>query len=314
MFDVLPTELVEQIGLTLLSVAAVDVPYKNKVDVAVQRVRALHPLALVNARFNAIFTPHLYRQLILQTVNSRASFLDYTAKNREICKLVNILIYSERMNGSLFHNIASKSSDLDTVLLALPHITTLKISKVVYWKKWMTYESSDYIDLTSLTHLRTLELLEPRSVQGLNISLHSILPQIERLVVSGLELRPYESGARDLYAGLINLKSIRIHSTRFTFEMWTGAILSMIGSDKLEEIDLDSTIPFTMYLGPYPFMKVGAIDRWKETLRVFRFVGDPLETELRKYLHVALQECEAVDITEIPVQHGEGHSLKLWMG
>jgi len=314
MFDLLPAELVEQIGLTLLSVAAVDVPYKNEVEVAVQRVRTLHPLVLVNTRFNAIFTPHLYRQLILQTLNSRTSFLDHTAKNREIRKLVKILIYSESMNGSRFHNIASKSSDLDKVLLALPYITTLKISQVIYWKKWMAYQSSDCIDLTSLTHLRTLELLEPRSVQGLNISLHSILSQIERLVVSGLELRPYESGARDLYAGLINLKSIRIHSTRFTFEMWTGAILSMIGSDKLEKIDLDSTIPFTMYLGPHPFMKVGTFDRWKETLRVFRFIGDPLEAELRKYLHVALQDCEVVDITEIPVLHGEGHSLKLWMG
>jgi hypothetical protein len=315
MLGLLPTELLEHIADLAVLLACQSSPPHNQVDQAVQELQIIHPLTLINRRYNIIFTPCLYRTIVLQTPNSRDSFIQYTAPNQELCNLVRTLIYSERMNGSRFHNISSKSSDLETVLLTLPRLTTLKIWKVVCWKKWETSQNGDHVDLTSLTNLRTLELLEPQVIHGL-VNLHSILPQIERLVMSGVELRPHESGARNILPLLTNLKSVRIHSTRFTFEMWTGAMIEKLGTDKLEEIVLDSTIPFTVYLGPEPFMKVGTIDRWRDSLRVFRFRGDPLESGLKKYLETVLEKVDVVDIREIPVKRGEDNNLRLymWMG
>jgi hypothetical protein len=151
-------------------------------------------------------------------------------------------------------------------------------------------------------------------MRGLCSTLLSILPQIERLVVSGMDLKPFENGSLEIYSSLTGLKTIKIHSTRFVFEMWLDGIFSLLDTDKLEEIDLDSTRPFDLFLQRYQFMQVGRLDRWRDTLRVFRFRGDPIEMTLKAYLDKVLVNCEAVDIDEIPVNPGEGHSIKMWMG
>ena len=315
-FELLPTELIEHIGDALLNLAVQQrQPGLNEIERAVLQVRTFHTLALVNTRLNSIFTPRLYHQIIIQSANSRGSFIKNTITNPELCHLGSILLYSERMNGSRFHSIHSKDMELNKVLLSLRNLTVLRIWKVICWKRWVQPSFGDQAtDLTSLTHLRTLEILEPQTMRGLCTILSTILPQIERLVVSGIELRPYENGSLDIYSSLTELKQLCVRSTRFTFEMWLDGIFTLLSTTKLEEIELDSTRPFTLYSQPNQFVKVGRLDRWRDTLKVFRFRGDPIEEKLRAYLNVALSNCETVDIKEIPVEPGDGHSINMWMG
>jgi hypothetical protein len=96
--------------------------------------------------------------------------------------------------------------------------------------------------------------------------------------------------------------------------MWLDGIFALLSTSKLEMIELDSTRPFTLFSQPYQFVRIGRLDRWKETLRVFRFRGDPIEDRLREYLDNVLENCEIVDIHEVPVEPGEGHSINMWMG
>jgi hypothetical protein len=151
-------------------------------------------------------------------------------------------------------------------------------------------------------------------MRGLCTILSSILPQIERLIICGMELKPYENGSLDIYSSLTELRFLCVRSTRFTFEMWLDGIFALLRTTKLEEIELDSTRPFTLFSQPYQFLRVGRLDRWKDTLKVFRFKGDPIEEKLRSYLDVALRNCATVDIKEIPVEPGDGHSINMWMG
>lgn len=311
----LPTELIEHIGEALLNSVQCEQSSLNEAERAVLQARTSHALTLVNTRFNAIFTPRLYRQLVIQTSNSRYAFLQYTSCNPRVCSLVSVLLYSERMNGSRFHNIYSKTTDLDKLLLFLPNLVHLRIWKVLCWKRWIQPSFGDQAaDLTSLSQLRTLEILEPQTMRGLCTILSSILPQIERLIISGMELKPYENGSLDIYSSLTELRFLSVRSTRFTFEMWLDGIFALLSTSKLEMIELDSTRPFTLFSQPYQFVRIGRLDRWKETLRVFRFRGDPIEDRLREYLDNVLENCEIVDIHEVPVEPGEGHSINMWMG
>ena len=313
--DLLPTELLQRIGEALLSCVQYEQASLNEIERAVLQVRTSCTLTLVNTRFNVIFTPRLYRQIVIQSANSRRSFLRYTVKNPELCGYVSVLLYSERMNGSRFHDIHSKTTDLDKVLLSLYNLTVLRIWKVICWKRWVQPSFGDQAaDLTSLTQLRTLEILEPQTMRGLCTILSSILPQIERLIISGMELKPYENGSLDIYSSLTELKYLSVRSTRFTFEMWLDGIFALLSTTKLEEIELDSTRPFTLFSQPYQFVRIGRLDRWKDTLKVFRFRGDPMEDRLKEYLDKTLGNCETVDIQEVPVEPGEGHSITMWMG
>ena len=131
-----------------------------------------------------------------------------------------------------------------------------------------------------------------------------------------MELKPYETGSLDIYSSLTELRFLTVRSTRFTFEMWLDGIFALLSTKKLEVIELDSTRPFTMFSQPYQFVRVGRLDRWKETLKVFRFRGDPMEERLREYLDKVLESCQIVDIQELPVGQGseDGHSITMWMG
>lgn len=311
MLDHLPTEILEHIGQSLLSIVDQDSPPEDEVTPSVLKLQAVHPLTLVNVRFNAIFTPLLYQQMVLQTEHSRASFLLHTAKNRQLCSLVATLIYSQQKDESRTHHTSSRPSEFVTVLLNLPRLRTLKIWKVNCWQQWWDApKKTDSVGLTSLTDLRTIEFLQPKTLHHVANSLYHILPQIECLTIkSCIPLPLYGSGVASILRLLTNLRSLRIHGIRFGFEMLAESMVSGLCTDHLEEIELDSTIPSP----GFPFfelftMTAGTLDRCKESLKLFRYRGDPLEAGLQKYLDHVLENCDVVDITEIPLEHGEGIS------
>jgi hypothetical protein len=80
-FAILPAELVEQIGLELAKIVQCGQDIENEMERATVQVRTLRNLTLVNTRFNHIFIPRLYRQVVLHTANSKSSFSKYTSGN-----------------------------------------------------------------------------------------------------------------------------------------------------------------------------------------------------------------------------------------
>jgi hypothetical protein len=104
--------------------------------------------------------------------------------------------------------------------------------------------------LTSLSRLHTLELIDQQWLPGIAHTLSSILPQMDHVRIVGEQIRIDPL----LYSGMTGLKSIHIHSTRHAFEVSLDGVFMNLGTKRLEEVDLDSTIPYTMFLEPHRFV------------------------------------------------------------
>jgi hypothetical protein len=206
------------------------------------------------------------------------------------------------------------SRDLLNVLRHLKQIRTLRLwrfrrrTKLLYFYEFGRWNCEDH------TRLRTIEFLNSSISSLYMYDIVTSLRQIERVVISGTNpIRWRESVGHVDFGALLSyftaLKSLRIHGTRFNFDMSMDDFWRNVTVDKLEEIEFDSTMPFTTYTGPCHFIPIGGLDRWKDTLKVFRFRGDPIEPELKRYLDTVLENCEVVDILEVPAPIGEGQNL-----
>ena len=312
-FNILPTEIIEHVGRALANFSLSEQLPENRLVQAALEAKALHPLTLVDRRFSRIFTPILYHQVVLKSSNSIRNFRSETLGNAELCGLVDILLFSGRTRGSRFtvDSYDASVSALAAILHDLKHLKTLRL-----WKfRGDEFRELHPRDLKSCTQLREIELYDSYLPLSIHQALASILPNIRRFVISdGSPWSNISAYYGYSFSGMTGLKSLRIHSTRFNFEMLVNSAISKVTADKLEELEFDSTIPYTKFMGPYQFISIGSLDRWKDTLKVFRFRGDPIEAELKRYLDITLENCEIVDIVEIPVEIGEGHSLNMWMG
>jgi hypothetical protein len=313
-FDILPTEIIEDIGRRLVDVIHSEQPAKDQIDQigqAVLEVKTLHPLTLIDRRFNDIFTPILYHQVSLKSFNSVQSFVHHTSKHERLCALTDTLFFSGLMDGS--GHPPDPSRDLLNVLRPLKQLRTLRLWRFRRRTKSYPYYETARWNSEDHTQLRTIEFLNS-SISSLYM--HDIvtsLRQIERVVISGTNRIKWWNSIHHVDFGTLlsyftALKSLRIHGTRFNFDImddfWRNVTV-----DKLEEIEFDSTMPCMSYTGPFQFIPIGGLDRWKDTLKVFRFRGDPIQPELKRYLDTVLENCEVVDILEVPVPIGEGQNL-----
>ena len=312
-FDVLPTEIIEHIGRTPVKIFRSEQLLENELVQAVLEAKTLHSLTLVDRRFNRIFTPFLYHQVVLKSTNSIRCFSSETLDNAELCGLVNILFFSGRTRGSRF-TVDSHDASISVLAAILPELKQLKTLRLGKFRGDEFRELHPW-DLKSSTHLRDIELYDSYLPLSIHQALEPILPNIQRFVISNGS--PWSNISKYYgysFSGMMRLKSFRIHSTRFNFETAVNSVISKVTAEELEELEFDSTIPYSKYMGPYQFISIGSLDRWKDTLKVFRFRGDPIEVELKKYLDTVLENCEVVEIVEIPVEIGQGHSLNMWMG
>lgn len=309
---VLPTEIIEDIGRTLLDIVHSEHPLEDQMGRAVLEVKTLHPLTLVDRRFNDIFTPLLYHQVSLRSFNSVQSFQHHTSRNERLCALTDTLFFSGLMDGS--GDPPDPSRDLLDVLRHLKQIRTLRLwrfrrrTNLLYFYEFAQWNCEDH------TRLRTIEFLNSSISSLYMYDIVTSLRQIERVVISGTNPIRWRNAISHVDFGALlshfpALKSLRIHSTRFNFDTSMDDFWRHVTVDKLEEIEFDSTMPFTTYTGPCHFIPIGGLDRWKDTLKVFRFRGDPIEPELKRYLDTVLENCEVVDIVEVPAPIGEGQNL-----
>jgi hypothetical protein len=168
-------------------------------------------------------------------------------------------------------------------------------------------------DLSSLSSLRTLELFDAGQLAscGLVQSLGSILPQIHKLNLYGA-VGPCVDNS--LFVKLTGLRSIRFFITKHPGEYILDSMFNFLDARDLEEMVLDMALPRAVLIRPYRFIQQYSFDKWRDTLRVFRFRGYPIEPGLKAYLEEITANCKVVDIQEIPAEPEKGHKISLWKG
>ena len=291
LFANVPTELLELIGVFL----AHQVKYMRVIasawlwdyhgEAAAEEAHTYYRLILVDKRFSSIFSPRLYKQLVLRYQRGKTSFVKQTALNRELCPRITTLLYAD----SYFGNVRLKH-----ILAKIPFLTTLRLTK---WNG----DSLNVPFSVRLPRLRTLEVFDENWMITLSQSFKSVLPQIEKLVVPTIDFtRKEHIKATTFHSFLTGLKVLHI---RTSSHMETTLLTDEIVTDKLEEFDI--TMPYSIVS---QWFKIGQLDRWRDTLRVFRFkcttkdVFGKLaeETEL-EYLEEVLRGCQVVEI-DLPIQ------------
>jgi hypothetical protein len=83
---------------------------------------------------------------------------------------------------------------------------------------------------------------------------------------------------------------------------------------ELEEIVLDMELLKPVLIRPYRFIQQNSFDKWRDTLRVFRFRGHPIEPGLKAYLVEITASCEVVDIQEIFAEPEQGRQMRRCLG
>src|ERR1700685_3088826 len=182
-FDVLPTEIIDRIGRILVDILRSEPLEEDQMGRAVFEVKTLHPLTLVDRRFNDIFTPLLYHQVSLRSFNSVQSFQHHTSRNEQLCALTETLFFSGLMDGS--GDPPDPSRDLLNVLRHLKQLRILRLWRFRRRTKLLSFYESGRWDCEDHTRLRTIEFLNS-SISSLNMyDIVTSLRQIERVVISG---------------------------------------------------------------------------------------------------------------------------------
>ena len=117
-FNLLPDEMLQEIGNTVAQV--LPKPRKDSAQLLIPpETRAFRSLSFVDKRFNYIFTPFLYRKLILRTSKAQTSFLKHVAPNRTLRDLVQCVWHEADQYDPKYEDF----SQLSLILQAVPLIT-----------------------------------------------------------------------------------------------------------------------------------------------------------------------------------------------
>jgi|SRR5208282_5450007 len=101
MFKILPTEVVELIGemVVLAERSPPILPVSWRGDYPMSNIisdaHVFCNLVLVDKRFNAIFTPLLYRKLFFRFPKTKSLFMAQTAPHTRLCEHTTVLYYTE---------------------------------------------------------------------------------------------------------------------------------------------------------------------------------------------------------------------------
>ena len=126
-FNLLPDEMLQEIGIAVAQV--LPKPRKDGPQLLIPpETRAFRSLSFVDKRFNYIFTPFLYRKLILRTSKAQTSFLQNVAPNRRLCNLVQSVWHEADLYDPKYEDF----SQLSLILQAVPLITSLKFGPTDY--------------------------------------------------------------------------------------------------------------------------------------------------------------------------------------
>ena len=329
-FDLIPDEIVLEIAYAIADILPGS--RKNLPQLLIPpETKAFHALSQMDQRFHFIFTPFLYRVIVLRSSKARASFLEPVAPKEKLCNLVRSLWYeADRKNLQ-----DEDYSQLPAILQALPLITNIKLGPTFPELRWKTKKKAKMepliIPQLSLPHLRSIDihLLDDDSKHL--AFLKSIVPQIDKVTVTG-RMAPIMSEWTCDPPTYIH-KDLKVLHLRWIDTHW----FHKIASNELQEIDLDFRTFLTYYPETFNFeemnrcrkpgrslkssrlavweketsmkkdieklgrcyMRVGMFDRWRSSLKVLRVrAGGKIEGSVWEYLKQALDRCESGEISD----------------
>ena len=290
MFNKLPTELVRLIGETaaLAERPQPALPVSWREDYPMSSLRSdghvFCNLVLVDKRFNAVFTPLLYRKLFFRFPETKLLFMAQTAPNTRLCERITALYYTETWDSEY------ESIRLKDILPMIPLITTLRL---IGTPKPISVGEGPL--LVSLRRLKTLEILADSWTSPIAVSLQYVLPQIQNLVI----LAPSRISSQ-LYSSLTGLKALEIRSKN---DAAIKSLLHDIISNQLEELTFK--IPYSIGHPFSQWFRAANLNRWKKTLKIFRYhntcilrfmhyrdVND--DEKAKEYLKAVLENCDFV--------------------
>jgi hypothetical protein len=290
MFNKLPTEVVRLIGETvaLAERSPPGLPVSWRGDHPMSNIlsdgNVFSNLVLVDKRFNAIFTPLLYRKLYFRFPETKSLFMTQTAPNTRVCEHITALYYTETWGSEC------KLVRLGDILPMVPLITTLRL---IGTPKPIPFSEGPL--LLSLPRLKTLEILMDTWTSLIAISLQYILPQIQRLVILALSCTTSQ-----LYSSLTGLKALEIRSKN---DAVIKSLLNGITSNELEELTFK--IPYSIGHRYSQWFRSANLDRWKKTLKIFRYHNTRVlrfmhyrdasdDEKVKEYLKAILENCDFV--------------------
>jgi hypothetical protein len=332
-FNPLPDEMLLEIGNAVAQV--LPKPRKDGPQLLIPpETRAFRSLSFVDKRFNYIFTPFLYRKLILRTSKARTSFLQHVAPNRTLCGHVQSVWHE----ADLYDPDYEDFSQLSLILQAVPLITSLKLGptdhRLGYYlaRKIATKNGTMDIPQQSMPNLRTLEIHLLNQDAPWCPALEGVAPQIEKLVVNG-RFPGITVGCHRFNEAWYLHKNLKCLHIRGIETSW----LDCLWRAQLEEIDLDlssylshdpekfnyedfnrfrkpgRSLKSTRYAvrekdmsmkkifkaAPQCYLWVGMFDRWRSSLKVLRVrAADVINDPVFEYLKQALNWCESGEISD----------------
>jgi hypothetical protein len=327
-FNLLPDEMLQEIGNAVAQVLSK--PRKDGPQLPIPpETRAFRSLSFVDKRFNCIFTPFLYRKLILRTSKAQASFLQHVAPNKTLCGRVQSLWHEADLYKPTYEDFCQ----LELILQAVPLITSLKLGPNDYpfddflVRKIGTKTGTLDTPQVSMPHIRTLEIhLLKQDSPGLP-ALKGMVPQFEKLVVNG-RLPGITVGSDPFYKAWYLHKHLKCLHIRGIETSW----LDCLRRAQLQEIDVDLSSYLshepeqfnyedmnrfrkpgrslkskryaiwekdTTMKNPQCYLWVGMFDRWRGSLKVLRVrAADVIRDPVLEYLKQALDWCESGEISD----------------
>ena len=290
MFNKLPTEVVRLIGeivaLAYRSPPVLQVSWRGDYPMSniISDSNVFSNLVLVDKRFNAIFTPLLYRKLFFRSPETKSLFMAQTAPNARICEYVTALYFTETCD------LERKLVRLRDILPMVPLITTLRL---IGTPNPVPFGEGPL--LVSLPRLKILEILTDTWTSPIAVSLQYVLPQIQKLVILALS----HTSSR-LYSSLTGLKALEIRSQN---DAVIKSLLNDLVSDELEELTFK--IPYSIGHPYSQWFKSTNLDRWKKTLKIFRYHNTRVllfmhyrdandDGKAKEYLKAVLENCDFV--------------------
>lgn len=306
MFDKLPSELVEMVGVTFA--LGVETPATVRAtwlwdyhgEGAARDANAYFRLTLVNRKFNTIFTPRLYRQLVLRYKEGKKSFLLRTALNTLLCEYITTLLFADSYIQNYFQ--------LEDILRAVPSIETLKLT---YWNKSF-HPSFDTPIPLKLPRLRTLEILDEGWMRSLSILFPEVLQRpLNKLVVLLAGRIEFEYGS-DIYMSVALFTEVKTVHVRAMKDSACNQFLDALSVKNMEELEVSK--PSTLVASCGEWLRKGHLEKWKRYLKVFRYratavtkdegiVPGDMENAVEQ-LEKGLEHCEIIEISP-PIRNRE---------